>query len=108
MAVGARDEGDDDSRTATINRVPDPASLELNACWDEQWQKHLFEAAITRVKARVSPRQFQMFELYTLREWPLRRVAKTLGVSAASVYLAKHRIAAALKREVERLEHEKQ
>ncbi len=99
--------GDDDSRTATINRVPDPASLELDACWEEQWQKHVFAAAVERVKRTVSPSQFQMFELYTQREWPVKRVAQTLGVSAASVYLAKHRIAAALKREVERLEREK-
>ena len=100
-------QGDDESGTSTINRIVEPASLELDTCWEEQWQKHVFEAAVARVKARVSPLQFQMFELYTLREWPLRRVAQTLGVSAASVYLAKHRIAAALKREVARLERAK-
>ncbi len=96
--------GDDDSRTATINRVPDPASLELDACWEEQGQQHVFAAAVERVKRAVSPSQFQMFELYTLRDWPVKRVAQTLGVSVASVYLAKHRVGAALRREVRRLE----
>lgn len=101
---GERQPGDDETGTSTLDRVADPASLELEACWEEQWQKHVFDVAVARVKARVSPLQFQMFELYAIREWPLRRVAQTLGVSAASVYLAKHRVAVALKREVARLE----
>ena len=108
MGEGSRKSRDDETGTATLDRVADPASLELEAYWENQWQKHVFEAAVARVKARVSPLQFQMFELYTIREWPLRRVAQTLGVSAASVYLAKHRVAAALKREVTRLERAEQ
>jgi hypothetical protein len=61
--------------------------------------------ALTRRKVEPMVRGFfPAAEQETIREWPLRRVAQTLGVSAASVYLAKHRIAAALKREVARLE----
>jgi len=96
--------GDDATRTATLNRVPDPASLNLEAFWEEQWQKHLLDTATARVKARVSPKQFQTFELYVLREWPVTKVARTLGVSAASVYLAKHRVGALLKKELKKLE----
>jgi len=94
---------EDGTRTATIGRVPDPASFDLDACWEEQWQKSLMEAATERVKNLVSPKHYQMFELYVLREWPVRKVAQTLGVSAAQVYLTKHRVARLLKREVARL-----
>ena len=90
--------------TATIERVPDPASVNVEDCWEEQWQKHVLSTAIERVKNRVSPRQYQMFELYVLREWPVGKVAKTLGTSAGQVYLAKHRISALLKRERKLLE----
>ena|SRR2546427_5112859 len=95
---------DDSTRTATIERVPDPVSFNLDACWEEEWQKNLLHAATEKVKNCVSPKQFQMFELYGLREWPVQKVAATLGVSAAQVYLAKHRIANLLKKEVKRLE----
>ena len=35
---------------------------------------------------------------------PVRTVAKTLGVNAAQVYLAKHRVGRVLKREIKSLE----
>jgi RNA polymerase sigma-70 factor (ECF subfamily) len=97
-------QSDDTNRTSTVERVPDPASVALEDCWEEQWQQHVLNAAIERVKNRVSPKQFQMFELYVLREWPVRKVAKTLGTNSGQVYLAKHRISSLLKRERERLE----
>ena len=40
-----------------------------------------------------------MFDLNALKEWPAADVAKSLGVSLANVYVTKHRIAAALKKE---------
>lgn len=94
------------TRTATIQRVADPASFDLDACWEEQWQRSLLETATERVKNQVSPKQYQMFELYVLREWSVRKVAETLGVSATQVYLAKHRISALLKKEMRRLANE--
>jgi RNA polymerase sigma-70 factor (ECF subfamily) len=99
---GIQDE--DSTRTSTVERVPDAASERIDACWEEQWQLHVLNAAIERVKSQVSPRQFQMFELYVLREWPVTKVAQTLGVSAGRVYLAKHRISSLLKKERARLE----
>jgi len=45
-----------------------------------------------------------MFELYVLQGWPVREVARLLGVSAGQVYLAKHRVSRLLKKEILRLE----
>ena len=44
------------------------------------------------------------FDLLVVKEWPAAEVAQFLGVSLANVYVTKHRIAAAVKREVKRLE----
>ena len=33
-------------RTATIERIADPAGLCLEAMWDEEWQQHLLSVAI--------------------------------------------------------------
>jgi RNA polymerase sigma-70 factor (ECF subfamily) len=95
------------TRTATVERLPDPASFDLDACWEEQWRQRLQEAAIERVKQQVSPRQFQLFELSELRAWPVRKVAQTLGVSAAQVYLARHRVGRLLRREAARVTRER-
>lgn len=95
---------DDTSRTGTVARVPDPASLELEAVWDEEWRKNLADAAIERVKDLVSPKQFQIFDLYVLKDLPVREVTKLLKVNTAQVYLARHRVSALVKKEVARLE----
>jgi len=47
-----------------------------------------------------------MFDLLALKEWPAADVAKSLGVSLANVYVTKHRMAAAVKKEMARLERE--
>ena len=95
---------DDSTRTSTVERVADPATFNLDACWEEQWQKNQLRAATEKVKCLVSPKQFQIFELYVLREWPVAKVARLLSVSAGQVYLARHRISRLLKKEVARLE----
>jgi RNA polymerase sigma-70 factor (ECF subfamily) len=95
---------DDSTRTRTAERIPDPASFSLETCWDEEWQRNILDAATERVKGQVSPKQFQMFELYVSREWAVQKVAATLGVNVGQVYLAKHRISRLLKREVRKLE----
>ena len=46
-----------------------------------------------------------MFDLYALKEWPITDVAHALGVSTTNVYVNKHRVAAALRRELSRLKN---
>ena len=84
-------------------RVPDPASLDLDRLWDAEWQRHLLNTALTSVKIKVSPRQYQIFELYVIKQWPVDRITTTLGVRAGQVYLAKLRVGNLVKRELKRL-----
>jgi len=90
------------SRTDTVERIPDPNALELAEVWEEEWQKNLMSVALERVKRRVSPRQFQIFDLYVQQGWPPRDVAKTLRINVAQVYLAKHRVSLLLRKEVKK------
>jgi RNA polymerase sigma factor (sigma-70 family) len=90
--------------TTLINRIPDPAGLNLAPVWDEEWEKNLFDAARERVKQRVDDRQYQMFDLYAIKNWPVKKVATALGVNAARIYLAKHRIVALIRKEIQKLE----
>jgi RNA polymerase sigma factor (sigma-70 family) len=86
--------------------LPDPADDAGTQEWEEEWQSHLLKAAKQRVKSRVTEEQYQMFDFYVVKEWPVRRICQTLGVSATKVYLAKHRITRLLRKEVRRLEKE--
>jgi RNA polymerase sigma factor (sigma-70 family) len=95
---------EESSRTATVARVPDPKASELEGIWDTEWRTALLEAALARVKASVDDRQWQIFDLYALKEWPVAQVAKALSVNVGRVYLAKHRISLLVKREIKRLE----
>jgi RNA polymerase sigma factor (sigma-70 family) len=96
----------DPDRTATVEKVPDEESLKLEQHWNEEWQKNLVDVAIDRVKGMVSDKQFQIFDLYVLKEWSPADVKRMLHVSMAQVYLAKHRVATLLKKEVKKLELE--
>lgn len=88
-------------RTATIERVPAPAAEDDE--WDREWEEHLLAAALARLARQVKPRHFQVFDLYLRQHWPVRRVAKELGVGVASVYVIAHRCMKLLKSEVARL-----
>jgi RNA polymerase sigma factor (sigma-70 family) len=88
-----------------LEHLSDPSGVNLEAIWNEEWEKHLTDAALTRVKRDVNPRQFQIFNYYVLKQWSVKEVARTLGVSVAQVYLAKHRVSALVKKEVERLQN---
>ena len=75
-------------------------NADLEAIWEQDWQANLLEAAMERVKLRVKEEHYQMFDLNVIRQWPASKVARTLEVSIAQVYLAKHRILALIKKEV--------
>jgi RNA polymerase sigma-70 factor (ECF subfamily) len=92
------------SRTATVERVPDPNAVGLDQVWEEEWQRSIMSLALERVKRLVSSRQYQIFDLYVQQSWPPRDVAKTLRINVAQVYLAKHRVSHLLRKEVKKLE----
>ena len=95
---------DGNSDTPLLERVPDPAVPALETIWDAEWQKNLVDAALQKVKDRVPIQQYQIFDFYALKKWPVSKVARALGVSVGHVYLAKHRVSRLIKKEVELLE----
>lgn len=102
LAQRHRNEARHADGTDLLDRTPDSKNFET--LWDEEWRGNLLKAALEKIRARFSPAQFQIFDLNVLKEWPAADVAKNLGISIASVYLAKHRLSAALKKEIARLE----
>jgi RNA polymerase sigma factor (sigma-70 family) len=96
----------DDRKTAVIDRIEDPNGDVLSRLWDVEWKKGIADAALVRVKAQVSPKQYQIFDFYVIRQMDAQEVQEKLNVSMAQVYLAKHRVGAVLKKELAKLEDE--
>jgi RNA polymerase sigma-70 factor (ECF subfamily) len=95
---------DGTSCTSTAERVVDPASLELERLFEENWKHNLKETALANLKRQVDPEQYQMFDLHVLKDWPAVRVARQLGVKMGRVYFAKYKITRLLRREVKHLQ----
>ncbi len=91
-------------RGGDLEDIPDQVGPAFETIWEEEWQKHILQAALRRVKNKVHPRQFQMFDLYVTQQWPMKSVMDTLGVSAAQVYMAKMRVSRLLKSEIRLLQ----
>lgn len=101
-AMVSEDE-DASARTAIIERLADGAFEQQNDSWDRSWRASLVEMALERLKDKIGAKQFQVFELYVLKGWPVLKVAQTLGVNVGQVYLTKHRVAKMVRREVQDL-----
>jgi len=97
---------DDTARTTMVDRQPAPPEAQFEALWDEEWHEHIIQTALQNLKCTVKPKHFQIFHLYTIRGKSVREVAKSLGVNPGQVYLVKHRLNGAFKKEVERLKEE--
>jgi RNA polymerase sigma factor (sigma-70 family) len=96
----ARTAGDPNDLNLEIEALPDPAGPGVERVGEEELHKFMWDAAIARVKEQVALKQFQMFDLYVVKERPAREVAQALGVAVAQVYLAKHRVSALVKHEL--------
>lgn len=92
-----------DGETGGIDDLPDPASHALEELWDREWMSNLWQAAVERVKRKVSPAQFQIFDYRVLQEHNVAETVLALNVSSARVYLATLRLRRLVHREVARL-----
>jgi RNA polymerase sigma factor (sigma-70 family) len=89
-----------------LEELADVTSGPLDAIWEEEWRLNQLQLAVDRVKRRVSPRQWQMFDLAALQAWPTDRIIALLGVNRAQLYMAKMRIGRLLKAEIQCLDRD--
>jgi hypothetical protein len=64
---------------------------------------NLLEIATRRVKVRLAPDKYQIFDFCVNKGWKSDRVATAFRIPVGQVYLAKHRVIQMIRREVERL-----
>ena len=78
-----------------VEDVPDPSPTpdeQFEAEFEAEWQRVAFEEALDEIRREVDPLTYQAFDLYARKNRPPREVARLLGVSRNTVYIAKSRI----------------
>ena len=98
--------GAEDLEESPVELLPDPAADALDQVWQREWEENLLDAAMRRVRAKVSAKQLLIFHASAMDQLSAGQVAKKLGVSLAQVYLARHRVGQLFKTEVQRLRRE--
>jgi RNA polymerase sigma factor (sigma-70 family) len=74
------------------DRVPDLSGNQLDRIWEEEWEKHLIDAALEKVKLQCTAKHYQVFYLQAIKQVPPAKVAETLAINVDQVYLIKHRL----------------
>lgn len=82
------------------------APPDFEAIWQLEWEQNLIGAALRRVQAKVSPRQYLLFSLATLKEIPTHVIKERYEASRTQIYLAKLRVGRLFKEELRRLNRE--
>ncbi len=77
---------------------------ELSGRFREEFDRELFERALSAVRARVSPRNWRAFVLTVLEQRPVAETARVLEIHEGMVYVARCKIQKMLKSEIQRLE----
>ncbi|HMJ89032.1 MAG TPA: sigma-70 family RNA polymerase sigma factor [Candidatus Acidoferrum sp.] len=83
-----------------------PPDAAIEAAWEQEWRENIFQGALARVRARANPKSYQVFDYAVLQNLPAAEVGRMLGLNAAQVYLARHRMSAAVKRAAAAIETE--
>jgi RNA polymerase sigma-70 factor (ECF subfamily) len=76
------------------------------AMFDREYKRQLFQFAASDVKSEFAPVTWQAFWRTAVEDCPPAEVASELGLSVGSIYVARSRVLARIRRRVERLGNE--
>ena len=85
---------------SSLPQIPDPGpgpDERFEEAFEREWQKAAYDDALDQVRFEVEPITFQAFDLYVRKDRSPREVARLLGISRNTVYLAKSRILARIR-----------
>ena len=78
-------------------------ALDVDPIWDTEYHARILRLALDRTRPHVTPESWAAFTGTWLEERPVAEVARELGLTAARVYLARCRVLARLRKEVEEI-----
>jgi RNA polymerase sigma-70 factor (ECF subfamily) len=71
---------------------------------EEEFDRELFDAAMARVRMRVTPRTWEAFERTALRGESGAEAAQAVGMKVATVFVARSKVQKMLQEEIQKLE----
>ena len=81
-----------------INEQPDASQPDL---WEREFRRTLFEWAVDRIRCDFEDTTWQAFWQTSVADRESREVAEELGLSVGAVYIARSRVLARLRKEIE-------
>jgi RNA polymerase sigma factor (sigma-70 family) len=72
--------------------------------WEHEYRQSVFRVAADRIRREFQPATWQAFWLTTVEGKKTGEAAQSLGISAGAVYVARSRVLARLKKEIQTLE----
>jgi RNA polymerase sigma factor (sigma-70 family) len=92
------------------NRKPseqsDPPGPTIDRMWETEWQRNLADAAVTNVRRRLNPKEYQIYDFCVNKNWSPEKVATAFGVSVDEVRGAVASVKGMIEAERARLERE--
>ncbi len=85
-----------------LDRLEDPDS-DLSRLWDEEHDRHVVRRLLEMLEPEFEPTTWQAFRLLVLEGTSTRDTAATLGISPNAVRIAKSRVLARFRREIDGL-----
>ncbi len=82
--------------------MEDPSCPAAEQVWERNWRRNLLQVCLGRVSHEVEPKTFQAFQLFALDGWSAADTAAFLKMNVGSVYVAKSRVAARVRRQYEK------
>jgi len=95
----------DPANVVPLENIADQTSLCSDALWESEWKIALAEVALANVKRSVNPAHYQIFHLSAFKKMAVATIAENYGIKVSQVYLTKHRVTEAIKREIECLKN---
>lgn len=81
-------------------------SESMDEHWENEWREHLMARALRCLQQQLPARTVQIFQMSAFDGWSTEKIAAALCLSRPQVYLARHRAARLVKREIGRLKKE--
>lgn len=98
------------SGDTTTNKLLDahPDGTDASETWELEYQRRVTAIAMERVKSEFQEKTWQAFWLTAVEGQSAADVARTVGMSAGAIYVAKSRVLARLKSEVEAIREQEE
>ncbi len=96
----------DSANHERLEALPDRTDNEADADWDREYQRRMSARAMERVKGEFQSNTWQAFWGTAVEGRPAAEVGAALEMTPGAVYVAKSRVLARLRDEVQRLQSE--